>query len=266
MKKKILVIEDDPFLGDVLSQKMTHDGHAVTWIRDGGEGLREISTSKPDVILLDLMLPTLNGYEILEAKQKDKTIASIPVIIISNSGQPFEINRAITLGAKDYIVKAQIEPEEVSMKIQSALNGDRTPNTAHEHHLKGIKILWIEDDEFLGELIGRKLEKEGAISIHAKNGEEALTMLEKEIPNVILTDLVLPGMSGFDVLEKIRSNPVLKAIPIIVLSNLSQQADVERARKLGAAKHLIKAELDLDGIAHEISSTLETSQGKAVSR
>ena len=85
----------------------------------GKEGFEKIKSSKADLILLDIIMPNMNGYEILEAKQKDPSIANIPVIIISNSGQPVEIHRALALGVKDYLVKAQFDPEEVLTKIKS---------------------------------------------------------------------------------------------------------------------------------------------------
>jgi CheY-like chemotaxis protein len=106
MKKKILIIEDDVFLGDVLNQKLGSEGFETMLSSDGQAGYQKIKSFAPDLILLDIILPNMNGYEILEAKQKDPAIAHIPVIIVSNSGQPVEINRALALGVKDYLVKA----------------------------------------------------------------------------------------------------------------------------------------------------------------
>ena len=108
--KKVLLIEDDVFLGDVLLEKLKKEDYDAHISRDGAEGLEKIKELKPDLVLLDIILPTMNGYEILEAKLKDPSIAKIPVIIISNSGQPVEINRALTLGVKDYFIKAQFDP------------------------------------------------------------------------------------------------------------------------------------------------------------
>src|SRR3989344_2119314 len=122
--KKILIIEDDVFLGDVLLQKLVKDGFGATLVQDGAEGFKTIKTLMPDLILLDIVLPTMNGYEILEAKIKDPAIAGIPVIVVSNSGQPVEINRVLALGVSEYIVKAQFDPEEVMVKVRSQLRKD----------------------------------------------------------------------------------------------------------------------------------------------
>src|SRR5258708_35399574 len=100
MNKKILIIEDDQFLGDILTQKLRREGFDVSWVVNGAEGLKQIGIIKPDMLLLDMILPSMNGYEILEAKQKDPAIKDIPVIIVSNSGQPVGLNRPPPAGAQ----------------------------------------------------------------------------------------------------------------------------------------------------------------------
>ena len=124
--KKILIIEDDIFLGDVLVRKLQNDSYDVLLSRDGAEGLKKISEFKPDLILLDIVLPSMNGYEILEAKAKDENIKDIAVIVISNSGQPVEISRVLALGVKDYLVKAQFDPDEVLAKVRSELSKNKS--------------------------------------------------------------------------------------------------------------------------------------------
>ena len=224
------------------------------------QGLQQIASLKPDLVLLDIILPTMNGYEILEARQKDPSISKIPVIIISNSGQPVEINRALSLGINDYLVKAQMDPEDVLAKVQKFFQSAATAADAAQetgNRLRDHKVLWVEDDSFLSDLVAAKLKHEGCAAFYAKDGEQALEILKTEIPDIILLDLVLPGMSGFDVLETIRKNPTFKEVPIIVLSNLGQEKDIERSKQLGATKHIIKAEHDLDDIIGEILATLK---------
>jgi len=119
--KKILIIEDDVLLGNVLAQKLTSEGFATALSRDGLEGFQKIKSFHPDLILLDIILPTMNGCEILEAKLKDPSLANIPVIVISNSGQPVEIKRALDLGAKDFLIKVDFTPQEVLEKVKKQL-------------------------------------------------------------------------------------------------------------------------------------------------
>lgn len=254
-KKKILIIEDDPFLSDSLDRKLSNEGFEVTIKHDGALGLEHMKTAHPDLVLLDIMLPSVSGYEILETRSQDPELTKIPVIIISNSGQPVEISRVLALGVKDYLVKAQIDPEEVVTKIRSYLADGATP-AQPQPRLSGRKILWAEDDPFLSDVLSAKIGREGGTLFHAANGAEAMHLLETTVPDIILLDLVFQDISGFEILEKIKTIESLKNVPIIVLSNLGDGTDKDRTRLLGSVKHLVKAEITPDEIVREIVSTL----------
>lgn len=271
-KKTILVIEDEPFLGDVLCEKLQAEGYEAILISDGAQGLKEMAERKPDLVLLDIVLPTMNGYEVLEARKNNPSIASIPVIIISNSGQPVEMSRTRSLGVVDTIIKAQMDPDDVLAKVRGYFKADDAiqiagPEAAEAAQagaaakgggrLKGYTVMWVEDDMFLNDIVGVKLAFEGGRALHAKDGPQALEFLKSEIPDVIMLDLLLPGMSGFDLLRQIKANPSTKDIPVIVLSNLGQSQDVEQVRALGGTKCLIKAEHDLDDVIDEILTVLK---------
>ena len=196
MASKILLVEDDIFLGDVLFQKLKGQGYNVLLSRDGAEGLKAISDFMPELILLDIILPTMNGYEILEEKAKNPAIKDIPVIVISNSGQPVEISRVLALGVKDYLVKAQFDPEEVLVKVKTELGrlSSAISPAGVNSFLDGKKVMWVEDDKFLSDIIARKLSREKCVLIHATEGEEAIRLSEKEQPDIILLDILLPGI------------------------------------------------------------------------
>ena len=268
---KILIVEDDIFLGDVLMQKLKASGYEALLARDGVSGLKQLREWKPDLMLLDIILPQMNGYEVLEAKQKDPSISAIPVIVISNSGQPVEINRALALGVKDYLVKAQFDPEEVIVKVRLQLSkeGDvaftqqsssapaQAAGAGIPGGLTGRKIMWVEDDKFLSDIIARKLSMQGCGLVHATEGEEALKLLEKESPDLILLDILLSGIDGFEILRRIKENEKTKKVPVILLSNLGQKEDVEKGKSRGAARFLIKATVTLDEIVEEIKTVLK---------
>lgn len=119
------------------------------------------------------------------------------------------------------------------------------------------KILLVEDDKFLRDLLSRKLQEEKLTVVPAIDGEEGVKKAEEEIPDLILLDLILPGINGFDVLKKIKENQKTSSIPVIVLSNLGQKEDVERALSLGAKDYLIKANFTLEEIFEKIKKYLE---------
>lgn len=145
-------------------------------------------------------------------------------------------------------------PEQAMPTVPAAPT--EAPPRAQSSGLAGKRILLVEDDIFLSNLLTAKLGKAGCISIQAKDGEETVQIVTNPQTSVdiILLDLILPGMSGFDVIPHIRSSPNLKETPIIVLSNLGQDSDIKRAKALGVNKYLVKAERDPDEIIAAIAT------------
>ena len=117
MAKKILIIEDEEIMLGLLQRKLTAEGYEVSVARDGDEGIRAMKEVKPDLILLDIIMPKMGGFEVMEEMNKDKELKKIPVIVISNSGQPVEIDKAQKLGAKDWLIKTEFDPQEVINKV-----------------------------------------------------------------------------------------------------------------------------------------------------
>ena len=122
MIKKILLIEDDKFLRELMTKKLVNMEYDVVSAVDGESGLAMIKETKPDAVLLDLILPGINGFEVLERAKKDPEIANIPVIILSNLGQKEDIERGLGLGAVDFMVKAHFTPQEIVEKLKSILD------------------------------------------------------------------------------------------------------------------------------------------------
>jgi CheY-like chemotaxis protein len=117
MSKKILIIEDEEIMLNLLQKKLTKEDYEVSVARDGDEGIRVMKEVKPDLILLDIIMPKMGGFEVMEEMNKDEELKKIPVIIISNSGQPVELDRAQKLGAKDWLIKTEFDPQEVIDKV-----------------------------------------------------------------------------------------------------------------------------------------------------
>jgi DNA-binding response OmpR family regulator len=121
MTKTILIIEDDRFLREVISQKLLKEGYNPVGAVDGEEGIRKVKEIKPDLVLLDLILPGIDGFEVLSQMKEDPLLAQIPVIILSNLGQKEEIEKGLKMGAVDYLIKAHFTPGEIIEKIKTAL-------------------------------------------------------------------------------------------------------------------------------------------------
>jgi len=117
MAKKILLVEDEEIMIDLLQRKLTREGYEISVARDGIEGLEKMRKIKPDLVLLDIIMPNMGGFEVMEEMAKEKELKEIPVIIISNSGQPVELDRAKKLGAKDWLIKTEFHPQKVIDKV-----------------------------------------------------------------------------------------------------------------------------------------------------
>ena len=121
MPKKILLVEDEEIMIDLLQRKLTKEGYEVSVARDGEEGLKLMREVKPALILLDIVMPKMGGFEVMEEMAKEPELKKIPVIVISNSGQPVELDRAQKLGAKDWLIKTEFDPQEVIEKVKKQL-------------------------------------------------------------------------------------------------------------------------------------------------
>jgi len=121
MPRKILVVEDDKFVRELIVQKLTEEEFEVSSAKDGEEGVKKTESEKPDLILLDLILPGIDGFEVLSIIRKNPLIEKIPVIILSNLGEKIDVDRGIKLGANDYLIKAHFTPKEIVEKVRTIL-------------------------------------------------------------------------------------------------------------------------------------------------
>ena len=122
--KKILIVEDDKFLRDLVLKKLKEEQYETVYAVDGEEAIQKIKEEKPDLVLLDLILPSLSGFEVLKQVKTDPQpeVNSIPVIILSNLGQEDDIKKGIDMGAKDFLIKAHFTLSEIIAKIKETLN------------------------------------------------------------------------------------------------------------------------------------------------
>ncbi len=126
--EKILIVEDDKFLRDLLERKLKKEEFTIETAIDGEEAIDKINSWLPDLILLDLIIPKIDGFEVLRQSKSKPATKDIPVVILSNLGQQGEIEKGLNLGAVDYLVKAHLTPDEIVVKIKKILGGESTPS------------------------------------------------------------------------------------------------------------------------------------------
>ncbi len=253
IKKHILLVEDDETLGSTLMKKLLEGGYSATWEKNGEDGLRRLKLLHPDLLLLDLALPGLRGEDILEVAQKDDDLKNIPVVVISNSGVQADIETMKARGVKDYLVKADFHPGDIVARVGKIFSPESFERKAKQQYT----ILVVEDDEILASLAVSKFQKAGYEVIHAGDGKECLQILSGgKIPDLILLDIIMPEVNGFDVLRALKRESRLKNIPVVIFSNYAQDQDLDTARSLGAVEFLVKSKMTLKEVVERVGEIL----------
>lgn len=122
------------------------------------------------------------------------------------------------------------------------------------------RVLVVEDDPLLSSLLVQRLDAEKFRVMYAPTGEAALDQMKTDIPDLVLLDILLPGKNGFDILKEIKANPATKDVPVVILSNLGQESDIQKAKELGAERFIVKVTLTLDEV---VAMVREIWQGKS---
>ncbi len=199
----VLVIDDDPRVHDLMQRFLRKEGLQVVAALDGEEGLRLAKTVRPTMITLDVLMPGMDGWAVLSALKSDPELTDIPVIMITIMD---EKQMGYTLGAADYLSKP-IEWKRLASILQKY-------KCAHPP----CPVLVVEDDAEIRKLLGRRLEKEGWAVAEAENGRVALERMAENRPDLILLDLMMPEMDGFQFLEEVRKQEGWRAIPVVVVT------------------------------------------------
>jgi CheY-like chemotaxis protein len=216
----VLVIDDDPAVRELLPRCLAPTGMSVVTAASGEEGLQLAKEVYPDIITLDVLMPGLDGWTVLTALKAAPDLAAIPVIMLSIVDDP---NKGFILGASDYLVKP-IDNKRLLALVNDYANG-RAPTSRSIQD----RILLVEDDASLRELLRRTLEGEGWVVQEATNGRQALDSIARHQPALILLDLMLPEVDGVQLIDELRTTIAGRSIPIIVLT-ARDLSPIERRR------------------------------------
>ncbi|HEX5870865.1 MAG TPA: response regulator [Longimicrobium sp.] len=222
----VLVIDDDPVQRDLMKRFLGKEGFHVRVAASGREGLRLARQIHPVAITLDVMMPEMDGWSVLRSLKADAALRDIPVVMLTMVDDP---DRGFALGASDYATKP--------------VNRQRLSRILRKHTCPHppCPVLLVDDDAAARALTRKVLEKEGWKVCEAANGVEALGCLERERPNLILLDLMMPVMDGFEFAEHVRLHPEWSSIPIVVLSAHDLSA-ADRLRLNGHVEAVLKKE------------------------
>jgi len=220
----VLVIDDDPVQRDLLDRFLSKEGFCVRTAAGGDAGLRLARQLRPVAIMLDVMMPDMDGWSVLAALKADAALCDIPVIMLTMVDDP---ERGFTLGAADYATKPMDRA-----RLSHILKKYTCPHPP-------CPVLMVEDDPATRELTRAILEKEGWMVSEAENGRAALVCMERERPSLILLDLMMPEMDGFEFADRVRQHPEWRSIPIVVLTAKDLTAE-ERRRLNGSVETILR--------------------------
>jgi two-component system, NtrC family, sensor kinase len=239
----ILVVDDDPTVRELVVRYLERGGFAAVTARGGQEGLRLVRELRPAAVTLDIMMPDLDGWTVLAAIKGDPELASIPVVLMSIVE---EKKRGYALGAADYLVKpvGRATLVETLRNICGATAG---------------RVLLVDDDEMVRRSVRQALEPIGWKVTEAENGRAAVDSLIASQPDVIILDLMMPMMDGFEFMDELRGRPDWKDVPVVVIT-AKDLTDEDRNRLNGGVERVIqKSDRDemLRLLSREISKCIK---------
>jgi signal transduction histidine kinase/CheY-like chemotaxis protein len=244
----ILVVDDDATVRELVERHLERAGFSVVTARDGREGLRLVRELRPAAVTLDIMMPDLDGWTVLAAIKGDPALAGTPVVLMSIVDQK---NRGFALGAADYLVK----PVERS-KLVETLASICGASAGH--------VLLIDDDEVVRRSVRQALEPIGWQVTEAENGQVAVEAIFTARPDVIILDLMMPKMDGFEFLDEFRARPDWQGIPVVVIT-AKDLTEEDRNRLNGGVGRIIrKSDRDemLRQLVREIGKCVKQQTGR----
>ncbi|MGK7907814.1 MAG: response regulator [Synechococcus sp.] len=202
-KPVILVIDDDPLVHDILERSLSSHGFDIVTATNGEDGCRIAQDLKPDAITLDVMMPGMDGWEVLSQLKANPAIAHIPVIMLSMVDNK---SLGYALGADEYLLKP-IDRQQL-VKVIEKYKVKKSPSV----------LLVVEDDSTTREMLKRQLEIDDVKTLEASDGAQALTLMKSTKPGAIILDLMMKDMDGFEFIHELQKHPDWQSVPVIVMT------------------------------------------------
>ena len=255
-RRAIVVIEDDPSSAELVGVHLTAAGLRPVAVRTGEEGLAAVRALRPAAVVLDIHLPGMDGWDVLSVIKADPQLATTPVVVVSVLP---ERGRGFALGASDYLVKP-VSKEGLLGAVWRAV-AERADHTGERRD-----VVVIDDDPVALELVRATLEPRGWTVTTCTGGAEALSVIRAVRPSIVLVDLLMPDVDGFEVVDALRADPRTAATPVVVLTAKSLTAQ-DRQRLQGRIEFVAsKGELDLSWLAARLTQVAAGGGGPADGR
>jgi CheY-like chemotaxis protein/two-component sensor histidine kinase len=239
---RVLIIDDDEAVHAVLSNMLTREGYSTRTAREGKEGLRIANEYKPDIVILDILLPGADGWSVLAKLKALPGFADVPIILLT-MGENKDMGMA--LGATDYLTKP-IDANRLLPVLDRHFTARQTGT-----------VLVVEDDPPSRELVVRMLQKEGITVKEAGNGKEALDLIQGGLrPAMIILDLMMAEMNGFEFLRQVRPHPEWSKIPVVVVSSLDLNTEARDVLKGQVERIFQKGRFSREDLLREVRESI----------
>ncbi len=257
-KNRVLIVDDEPLNVKLLAAKLPSDEYEIISAFNGREAIDKVGKDSPDIILLDIMMPGMDGYEVTRRLKNDPETSHIPIIIITALDGTDEKVRALNAGAEELINKPvnsaeliarmssmlrlkqyheQLTLRRQSEKSMAISAGNKEPD---QKEVRLFTVLIVEDNERDARLIQCYLQDQPYRLIHVGNGEEALSLIKKEKIDLIILDILLPSMSGFDICQLMKEETATRNIQILMITCLEDLDNKVKGIEMGADDYVIK--------------------------
>jgi len=239
----LLVVDDNAMNRDMLARRLARDGYEITTATGGREALQLVKEQKFDLVLLDILMPDVDGYMVLEKLKADEQTREIPVVMLTAVHEMDSVVRCFEMGVEDYLTKPFNIPF-VKSRISSCLRGAGVKGENNKKDLQAQhpeqRLLIVDDNAMNRDMLARRLEREGYHITTASGGIQALELVNNEHFDMVLLDILMPDMDGYEVLEELKKNEASRDIPVIMLTAVNEVESVKHCIDLGAEDYLIK--------------------------
>jgi len=255
--KKVLIVEDDPMLSEIYQKKFEKNGQfEVIHAASGMEAQEKAKKEKPDLVLLDLVLPEMDGFDVLKALREDATLDNTKIIPFSNLSQEDNKKKLVELGADGFISKSEHTPQQLVVEVLKILDQNESrkvvnkvvevkPKSEKFSNQDKKRILMIEDEEVFLDVFGKKLEEEGFEVSGSLNGKEGVSLLAKQNFALVFIDITLPDMEAKKIITDFKKQfPKSKTKFVVLRSESDLEKSVSELEKIGIEGILDKNKMD----------------------
>lgn len=265
---KIIIVEDDQMISDIYNKKFSDSGFEVYSALSGEQALEVAKKEKVDIVMTDLIMPKMDGFQLIERLRSGEFDSKIKIIVTSNLSQKEDRDKAINLGANGFVAKSDYSPSELVNEIKRFANqfqeqrkNEAKANLQIKHgeekdNDEKKKILIIEDEEIFIEMFGEKLKQDGYIVDSAGNGAWGIKEALRNQYDLFIIDMIMPALTGEEMIGKLKLEKTTKNIPIIVLSASVENDVAKRVKKMGVESFFVKTKITPRELSNEVKRIL----------